>query len=1130
MGRLSITISNQWAATFSQPVSFQLMPPALQSVVVPLDSGSSVGGGSGTPTAGHWLFCLVAMNEPSTAAGFTVGVGDDIHSFWRPGNESTSTWAVSTGSALTRTAIWYTANTSAVAGNVYVAPNGCFDALAVLVVEVAGLGPWDTVTGINTNYAAAATTLSLALSAPSGPAFLIGAVGGDDNANGPSFAPASWTALHTVSATNGTDHTSDAQLASAWIATSGGVSVNGTATSDTDLSGAVIGVLQTGTSPIPAANNLNWPYLKYEMALGGGFQTPPDQLTWTDLSSRLWDWDETTGIQYQLGNIQATNLTLELDNIDNYLASDNASSPYYPHLVTGTPMRIRAALGTIGGVTVNRWYVIQRNIQEWPQQVDPAYRRMITGTGTDIWSAMSSAPPTPYRGEVIQDKPYAWWPMDDQPATAGVLPTSLQNAAVGNSNVLNIVASPTGIGLTTVYFTNGTSSGSFLPGSPQGTSMALYEVAANSGWMYGDPPTAASTLPTGNPVSAQPGSASWQQVNLYGNTGSDGWFLSCNDASFPVLASGVTVEGWFLYPFYGSPTGEYQNGPPLGFPASTSVTSWTLFELATASHPVAVLQLNTSGHLVLITYNGATPTTNSVYTSTDLRQNAWFHVAVTLTTTTWEVFINGGATAAVSGSASGMTSAWTWLIVNGDLAANGGSSAGTGLVHGADVAISHLAVYPAVLPAWRILAHYVAACTGFGLLPTPTAVAMTLDGEDTSDGQYFSGIGITGGLSPTGQYGAYVSGPFGVTFEMSALVCATAPGSVTSAPSAWVAQAQTGPNSPSSTYYAVFVSWIGVAPSFAVYNGTQIDSDNQADLTIANSSLMTNHYGSSTVSQGIGHTGTGSGASPPASASAFGDTAAQRIERILGYSQAAYPGRCIDPAALLVSAATDIGGQQAGQNIQNITKSDGGLFFIDNLGNVTYWQKSHLAAQYSSPVWTFTPQAPPTAGAPSTAIPYWREGFTWTADPQYVWNAIALAPYSPDGSVLASITPADAAAAETSQQQYGAQPYQQSSYLQDTSEMQSFADWLLTNYGQVQIHVEGLKVDAAPYPAAWPVVLGVNVGDVVTCANWQIGGGGASGTFRVTSLKRRIVFGDDREPTEASVTLTLSYEPASYWS
>ena len=88
-----------------------------------------------------------------------------------------------------------------------------------------------------------------------------------------------------------------------------------------DLSGVIIEFQIAAPSPIPAANNPNWPYLKFEAAFNGGFQTPPDQLTWTDLSNRLWSWDETTGVQYQLGEIQATELDLELDNYDNALAS-----------------------------------------------------------------------------------------------------------------------------------------------------------------------------------------------------------------------------------------------------------------------------------------------------------------------------------------------------------------------------------------------------------------------------------------------------------------------------------------------------------------------------------------------------------------------------------------------------------------------------------------------------------------------------------------------------------------------------------------------------------------------------------------------------------------------------------------
>ena len=115
---------------------------------------------------------------------------------------------------------------------------------------------------------------------------------------------------------------------------------------------------------------------------------------------------------------------------------------------------------------------------------------------------------------------------------------------------------------------------------------------------------------------------------------------------------------------------------------------------------------------------------------------------------------------------------------------------------------------------------------------------------------------------------------------------------------------------------------------------------------------------------------------------------------ILGYGKVTYPGRCIDPAALQVQAANDIGGQQTGINVLNQAGSDGGLYFVDNLGNSTYWQKSHLASQYASPVWTIGP----------SNSPYYRE-IRWIPDPQRIWNAVVLTPYSPDGASSPSLPP-----------------------------------------------------------------------------------------------------------------------------
>ncbi len=306
----------------------------------------------------------------------------------------------------------------------------------------------------------------------------------------------------------------------------------------------MLAVYVAAASPVPANHNPNWPYLLFEAAFGAGFNTPNSELTWTDLTSRLWSYNETSGIQYQLGQVQATNLELELDNFDAALSSLNAASPYYPHVKSGTPLRIRAAIGTIAGQTVNRWYVTQRNAQQWPEAIDEAYRRNAPATGTDVWAALSSTGPTPYRGEVYADSPYSWYPCDDQPGPGGVLPTSLLNAAQGNTISLNIIASPSGVSAGDAYSTDGTDiTSTYLNGTttPPAPSVATYQVGAQSGWMYGDPASTPASALAGNQITASPGSAAWQQTGMQGAGGSNTWFLAVNDAGFPALSGGITV-------------------------------------------------------------------------------------------------------------------------------------------------------------------------------------------------------------------------------------------------------------------------------------------------------------------------------------------------------------------------------------------------------------------------------------------------------------------------------------------------------------------------------------------------------------------------------------------------------------
>ena len=1107
----TVRLVNQWSGTFSQPVTFGNTPPELESVVVGLTVANAAGFGSGVPTPGNWLFAIVGWNQQNTPGSVTVGVNDDIHSWWRP-------FAPSYFNASTRTTIWYTPNLANSPQYVYVAPSGLLNGMSVLIVEVAGIGPWDTVTGTNSNYGGNVTSLTLALGAPSGAAFTIAGVCGDNDSASQAFAPASWTTLATVTATDGSDHLCDAVLTSAMLpSTAGSLSVSATA-SATDLSGFMIQVLLNAASPIPAGHNPNWPYLFFEAGFGSGFETPLDQITWTDLTSRLWDWDESTGVQYQLAQLRATDLNLELDNNDNYLASLNTSSPYYPNVQAGTPLRIRAAIGTLGGVTSNRWYVIQRNGQQFPEAIDENWRRYSPVTGADYWSAQSATGPTYYRGEVATDTPYAWWTMDDQPKDEGVQPTTLANSALGNVNPLNITLSPNGATLQQYRNTNNGTDTIPAPGGIDG-SIASYVTGADSGWMWGDPVSQLNTTATGVQVSQEPGSAAWQALGQAGSTGSYGYFLYCNDSSFPQITAGITVEGWFNYEFLGSAAG--LSATP-GFPTAQQPTSvLTLFELATSTDPVAKLQLTTTGTLQFITYasNTTTGTTNSIYTTSDLRDEQWFHVAVNMTQTAWTVYVNGGLTATVSGSATATSPVFQWLFINGDLGNNGGTTAGTGLVHGGNVSVSHFAIYGRELPIWRILAHYDAAVASFGQLPAPLSTAAGI--AEGAPGYTWA----PDGTFPGSGYASAGSAPGA---PISAIVVAVA-GSYTSGPSV---RSTASFFSNAGGQIDLWVQWTGVADKFNVYTAAAGGSETLASVVRGTVESYGSGYGNSASGGGVAHVSGGTGASPPANASNLGDTVGQRIERIIGYGTPSYnfpnfTGRCIDPSPLLVKAPAESGqgtGIQSGVAVQEIQQSDGGLLFIDNLNNITYWMRTHLASQYPIPVWQIGPNT--AAGQ----IPYYRE-IQWISDPQRVWNAISITPVSPGNALLPVVSPSNAIAVDESQSAYGVQPLQIISWLQSATEQQSQANWLFSTYGYPRRRVERVRIDAAAYPQAWSLVLGINVGDTVNLQDWAIGNTGTSYIYRVSQIRRHISFGAHGLPVTGSVELQCDYEsPTGYWT
>ena len=924
---------NQWSNSYGQGTVLGSTTPVLQSCVTPLDSAFSVAPGTTTSTAGNWLFAIVTWTQDPTLAEAHVNVADDIHSYWRQ-------FPASSISGKTRTTIAYTPNIARSAGNVYVAPDNEIIAINVLVVEISGLGPWDTLAGTFGNYAAAAESLSLSRTrrhrAPSSSARPEGITPPPGRRScrpsGRGWSPRRrQTAPITCATTSSPPRSCRPQPPTRASREQRPAAEN--------MSGFILGVEVAAASPVPANHNPNWPYFIFEAAFGGGFNTPNSELTWTDISTRLWRYDETTGIQYQLGSLQATNLSLELDNFDAALSPENSSSPFYPDVTSGTPLRIRAALGTLGGVTSNRWYVIQRNAQEWPEEIDESFRRFSPATGTDVWAAMSAAGPTPYRGEVYTDNPYAWWPCDDQPQAEGVLPTFLLNAALGNTNDLNILLSPLGAAFYSAYDTDGSAGGAPSQGGVAPGGSANYTVGTDSEWMFGDPESTPATALSGNDITASPGSAAWQTTGQYGHAGSNGWFLSCNDSSFPLSRTGSRSKDGLT-----TPSSEAARDGTTTFRTSSTTaasrTSLTLIEIATGSNPVAVLQLDISGHLNLITYNGAAGTSNPIYSGSDLRSQSWFMVTMTLTETTWTVWIDGGDLAQVSGAATGMTSAWTWFIANADMG-SGGGGATSGIVHGGNVAIAHLAVYPCVLPAYRIAAHYWAAVTGFGLLPAPQNITLAQAGN-----------GEISDVDPAGYYihpGRYRHGrrlrvhdgrqrnrgnreSHGGTSRLSRRrlqLRSVRMGADRRRRDLQFRQSFRG-RSRDIRLLDRGSDEIQRLHLNAGRRGNRGRGYPRPERDLRHG-IRGFHY-HQPVHRQPGCPRRRQRSLTPGSRERHRRHRGREDRTRLGYGNVTYPGRCIDQAPLLVQAALDVGGQAASQNVQNIAISDGGMLFVDNVG------------------------------------------------------------------------------------------------------------------------------------------------------------------------------------------------------
>lgn len=107
------------------------------------------------------------------------------------------------------------------------------------------------------------------------------------------------------------------------------------------------------------------PDVLVEIAFNAGYNTPPGSRTWTDVSQYVEPGKDAIKVDYgrsdEFATTDANTLTLTLDNRDGRFTPGRASSPYYPNVKIGRPIRVTAT--PVSGAPSVRF---TGYVDEWP--------------------------------------------------------------------------------------------------------------------------------------------------------------------------------------------------------------------------------------------------------------------------------------------------------------------------------------------------------------------------------------------------------------------------------------------------------------------------------------------------------------------------------------------------------------------------------------------------------------------------------------------------------------------------------------------------------------------------------------------------------------------------------------------
>ncbi len=367
-------------------------------------------------TLGNLLVLAAAWDVSTTVtSGSSIipagAVADSSGNWWRLAGD--------TGTAVPgcRVAVWVCANALPVTRWLSFCPQGYVSSFAYFVSEYSGLPAsyWPLI-----DFSVVASNASATALSPSGTAAVADfgfSVAGISSASSVITGPGvGWTQSGNFS--EGGTNPSSVQLSAAYgTFSAGAVAATWNYAPAGQVAACTIGLTQA--SSLPVQINASFPRVFVEAAFGaipGDMSSAILDSAYTDLSSYALSDAEQVGISvsrgkpYELGQPESGVITIAMNNQSGAFNPLNTSSPFYPDVKLGTPIRVSAQFSgrryPVGYGYVERWP------QDWPSMPQWGWSALVATDGAGVASSVDL--PSAVQGEISFDSPYLCLPFSEQ--------------------------------------------------------------------------------------------------------------------------------------------------------------------------------------------------------------------------------------------------------------------------------------------------------------------------------------------------------------------------------------------------------------------------------------------------------------------------------------------------------------------------------------------------------------------------------------------------------------------------------------------------------------------------------------------------------------------------------------------